>query len=263
MGRWRQLGLSLIEVVVAIGIFMLGAVAILNLFPWAMHNVGRSQAVTIGTLLCQQKTEEILAGRYDDPAPADGTFPAHPGFFYHVEKTPYGASEHLKTVKVQVTYDGAGGRVLAAEDDTLQGGVVPGGMTTVTFTTLTGNYNVVSGAQSNSYLLFSDPRTKTIYWRPTVGFDVPMMASQNSQFYPLMQWATGASTTLPDEGVPTTLTVTTAIGGGPINSFFPRLFVYDAKNKCMWTASLREIQTGFGPQIGMSSQWTKIELQTQ
>ena len=61
-----SLGFTLIEIVIAISIFSIGVMAVLNLFPKGLRLSQESKELSVATNLAQEKIEEYLAKNYDE-----------------------------------------------------------------------------------------------------------------------------------------------------------------------------------------------------
>lgn len=61
-----SLGFTLIEIVIAISIFSIGVIAVLNLFPKGLRLSQESKELSVATNLAQEKIEEYLAKNYDE-----------------------------------------------------------------------------------------------------------------------------------------------------------------------------------------------------
>ncbi|MBZ9572722.1 hypothetical protein KJA17_00800 [Patescibacteria group bacterium] len=66
--QFSNAGFTFLEAVVAILVLTLGIVAVLQVFPLALNIEKLSQMETQGTLLCQEKMEEITSRVYQDVA---------------------------------------------------------------------------------------------------------------------------------------------------------------------------------------------------
>jgi len=64
--REKQVGISLIEVVVAVFILMMGITAVLSIFPLGLKVGKTSERATIASFLGQEKMEEYLSKQYDE-----------------------------------------------------------------------------------------------------------------------------------------------------------------------------------------------------
>lgn len=61
-------GFTLIEVILAIGIFAIGTLAAINLFPKGLRLGREAKETSVATSLAQEQVEEVLAQNYDDIA---------------------------------------------------------------------------------------------------------------------------------------------------------------------------------------------------
>lgn len=77
-------GFTLIEVLIAIAIIVIGILGILSIFPSSARLEKSSQIVTVATYLAQEKIEEIISKSYRDSEMSTGTvvesYGSIPGF---------------------------------------------------------------------------------------------------------------------------------------------------------------------------------------
>lgn len=65
----KSLGLTIIEVLLAISILVIGVLAIASLFPFGYRLSTFSKEMTVATNLAQDKTEKVISKHYDDLPP--------------------------------------------------------------------------------------------------------------------------------------------------------------------------------------------------
>jgi Tfp pilus assembly protein PilV len=113
----QRLGLSLLEVLVALGIFLISMVVINQMIQTASRTALRTQRLTKAALLCEAKMEEIVAGvlplQSSGKQAVDGS---EPEWLFEVNVEPEGWSavtvdsqslSGLSTVHVTVLWGGA------------------------------------------------------------------------------------------------------------------------------------------------------------
>ena len=112
--RKGRSGLSLLEVVVSLAIFLFSLTAVVQLMSLSSANVQEASARSRAVYLCQSKIAQIIAGEqpvsggggyrtFDDDSTGDG--PSNPGFEYSIESQPVDDIPGLYNVQVTVCKD--------------------------------------------------------------------------------------------------------------------------------------------------------------
>ena len=103
-GSTRRPGLSLLEVLLALAIFLMSLVAIGGLIDFGSDQGQAASMQAAGTRLAQSKLAEVEAGAIDVAAGGDGTFDDEPDWHWSVESTP-AQCPNLYSVTVRVWRD--------------------------------------------------------------------------------------------------------------------------------------------------------------
>lgn len=102
-------GFTIIEIIVAVFILVIGIVAVLNMFPLGIQVAKLSQMASLATQLGQTKMEEMLSKPYDDSALAVGTTTEDYGsivdFASHKRETEISCVRRLDLSEVACDYD--------------------------------------------------------------------------------------------------------------------------------------------------------------
>ena len=113
----RELGFTLLEVLVAIAVIATAMVSLLGLHGRNIQVVAADQRIARATLLAQQAmTEALVSSPFPDQGSSRGDFAGDPGFHWEVEilRGPTRALEELtREIRVRVFWDGG-------EDDAIR-----------------------------------------------------------------------------------------------------------------------------------------------
>lgn len=105
--RWqrgtRRKGLSILEVLASLVIFLMSLVAISQLMDISTRNAREIQYRSEGSLLCQSKLAEFVAGVESVESGGGGEFEDDPNWRWSAESTAEGSAAGLYKVTVKVT----------------------------------------------------------------------------------------------------------------------------------------------------------------
>lgn len=115
--RSRELGMSLVELCIALVVLAVGILAVGRLFPASARSQEQDQILIKANYYAQEKVETLTGLTWADPQLFDGRHPAGTAFdtlgtgqwlrCYQVT-TMTGSLDNLKRVDVTVNYQGAG-----------------------------------------------------------------------------------------------------------------------------------------------------------
>jgi Tfp pilus assembly protein PilV len=103
----KRRGITLLEVVVSLAIFLFSLTAITQLVIFSSDNIVQANLRTQAGLLCQSKLNEFLAGTMSFDS-SSGTFDVDPGWQWSVDCTPDNTVSNLWQVNVVVKREHAG-----------------------------------------------------------------------------------------------------------------------------------------------------------
>lgn len=97
-------GFTLIEVVISLGILLIGILAVLALFPVGFDSAGRSADLTKATIFAQNQMEEIKRVGYPVTAVGTPTAFSDPKFNYTVQISTAGLPANCQQVTLSVSW---------------------------------------------------------------------------------------------------------------------------------------------------------------
>ncbi len=108
----RNSGLSLLEVLIALALVSVALLALSNLSTVAVKGIAVAKKLTIGTMLAQEKLEDLRNGGYEPFQARNvthvedyGSFPGYPIFKRTTTSKPNVPGQHMQTVTVMVHWD--------------------------------------------------------------------------------------------------------------------------------------------------------------
>lgn len=146
--RSRRKGLSLLEVLAALVIFLLSLVALSQLIDTSTRQARNIQFQSEGTLLCQSKLAEFVAGVESVETGGEGDFEEDPNWRWSAESVAEGGAAGLYKVTVKVTR-GQGGFEVSMSQFILAPSM-RGNLSTSSTTTTTTDAASGSSSSSNS-----------------------------------------------------------------------------------------------------------------
>ena len=99
--RRSREGMTLLEVLIAMAVFLLALAGIAQLIDFGSNNAQEAARTTTATRLCQSKMAEVEAGVVNLQGSTNGTFDDEPDWSYTVDvQSPGPVNLYLVTVKV-------------------------------------------------------------------------------------------------------------------------------------------------------------------
>ncbi|MDD5546659.1 MAG: prepilin-type N-terminal cleavage/methylation domain-containing protein [Candidatus Omnitrophica bacterium] len=98
-------GFTLIEIVISLGILMIGILAVLALFPVGFDSASRSADLTKATIFAQDRMEEIKRLGYPVAAVPSATAFSDPRFSYMVTVSTAGLPANCQQVTLTVSWN--------------------------------------------------------------------------------------------------------------------------------------------------------------
>lgn len=106
--KLSKTGFSLVEILAAIAILLIGVLSLIALFSRGMDTAGLTKKLTLAILLAQQKMEDVKRENHiwSVSTTASGEFPLHREFRWRITVTPAGGNEWFVKLTVHWTHRG-------------------------------------------------------------------------------------------------------------------------------------------------------------